>query len=123
MGNVGMVWGWRVLSPSAPFTEGVSYDNYDWRKIVVMMTDGNSQFYKDDETAYGRLSDGVLGTTNNGSAKNILNQRMAETCALMKAKDKRIDIYTVIFTSSVDSGSRPPCHAGTCALRTEAVRT
>ena len=36
----GLAWGWRVLSPSNPFTEGVAYTDPDWKKILVLMTDG-----------------------------------------------------------------------------------
>lgn len=39
----GLVWGWRVLSPQAPFTEGASWTEVkrkNVRKIIVLMTDG-----------------------------------------------------------------------------------
>jgi len=40
----GLAWGWRVLSPGAPFTEGVPYnaarDNV--RKVIVLMSDGEN---------------------------------------------------------------------------------
>ena len=41
----GLVWGWRVLSPQAPFTEGASWDDVkkkNVRKIIVLMTDGEN---------------------------------------------------------------------------------
>ena len=40
--NVGLVWGWRVLSPTAPFTEGHAYDDEDYNKAIVLMTDGEN---------------------------------------------------------------------------------
>lgn len=40
----GLAWGWRVLSPNAPFTEGVAFnaarDNV--RKVIVLMSDGEN---------------------------------------------------------------------------------
>ena len=41
----GLVWGWRVLSPQEPFSEGASWDdvkNKNVRKIIVLMTDGKN---------------------------------------------------------------------------------
>lgn len=37
----GLAWGWRVLSPTAPFTEGAAYGN-DVRKVLVLMSDGEN---------------------------------------------------------------------------------
>ncbi len=96
LGNYGMVWGWRVISPEFPFTEGVAYENEDWRKAVIMMTDG-------DNTMHGTYS--AYGDTN---AHNVrvaqLNQRFEETCNNMK--DKNILIYTVTFTSSINNTTK-----------------
>ncbi|MEZ6023042.1 MAG: hypothetical protein R3C16_06445 [Hyphomonadaceae bacterium] len=39
---VGLVWGWRVLSPGAPFTEGRDPEQEDVRKVIVFMTDGEN---------------------------------------------------------------------------------
>jgi Flp pilus assembly protein TadG len=40
----GLAWGWRVLSPTAPFTEGeafnAAHDNV--RKVIVLMSDGEN---------------------------------------------------------------------------------
>jgi Flp pilus assembly protein TadG len=37
----GLAWGWRVLSPTAPFTEGAPYGD-DVRKVIVLMSDGEN---------------------------------------------------------------------------------
>ena len=37
----GLAWGWRVLSPTAPFTEGAAYGP-DVRKVIVLMSDGEN---------------------------------------------------------------------------------
>ena len=39
----GMVWGWRALSPEPPFTEGVAYDDGDWQKVIIVLTDGQQE--------------------------------------------------------------------------------
>ncbi len=64
--------------------------------------------YKDewpgaDYTAYGRLSEGRLGTTSNGGAKNEVNERMLDLCNAMKEED--ILLYTITFRLN-DSATR-----------------
>jgi hypothetical protein len=59
----GLAWGWRVLSPTPPFTEGVAYnaarDNV--RKVIVLMSDGentnvgNDPVLASDYSAFGAL--------------------------------------------------------------------
>lgn len=106
LGNIGMSWGWRVLSPEAPFTEGADYNSYLWRKAVVMMTDGENQLWKkpgigtdSDFSAYGYIEDGALGTTNRNTGVNKANERFVRTCERMKALG--ITIHTVVFGSSI----------------------
>ena len=100
--NTGMIWGWRVLSPEAPFTEGLPYETPGFDKVAILMTDGVNGYYTPpgsafsaDYAAYGRLSDGALGTTNKNTAKTILNNRLSEVCTNMKQQG--IIIYTVTF--------------------------
>lgn len=40
----GLMWGWRVLSPTAPFSEGTSYSDEKTKKIIVLLTDGENNF-------------------------------------------------------------------------------
>lgn len=100
--NVGMVWGWRVISPEAPFTEGLPYNTPKYDKAVVLMTDGENGYYRlsdsafsSDFSAYRRVDDNVLGTTSRSTAKGIINDRLEEVCDEMA--DKGIIIYTVTF--------------------------
>jgi len=51
-----------------------------------------------DYTAYGRLSEGRLGTTNNGAVDDVIDDRMFELCDAMKAEG--IIIYTITFQLS-----------------------
>ncbi len=122
--NLGLVWGWRTISPrfrglwGAPTPNDMPFD-YDeplMDKVVVVLTDGYNQLYSaaksyykeknfsdSDYTAYGRISEGRLGTTSSfTAARNELNDRMAETCESMK--DEGIVIYTITFAVSNNSG-------------------
>lgn len=109
-GNIGMAWGLRVLSPEAPFTEGAAYDNEQWKKAVVMMTDGDNLLYRgnnafqSDWTGHRRLEHGMLGTTNANIARDRLNQRFEETCNIMR--DLGITVYTVTFTSGINNATK-----------------
>ncbi len=95
-GNLGMVWGYRVISPEAPFTEGADWEDNDWKKAVLMMTDGNNTM-NSHYTAYGPYRWHSIGVTD-------LNERFAETCEAMK--EQGITIYTVTFTSSLNSTTK-----------------
>ncbi len=96
--NVGLVWGWRVLSPGDPFSEGVEYDDEDYNKAIVLMTDGENTMSSTSFSAYGYLSDGNLGTTTRNSAENELDDRTIEVCD--NIKDNDILIYTITFQVS-----------------------
>ena len=117
--NVGLAWGWRVISPQfqglwggdTPDTMPNDYDASLNQKVVVMMTDGVNGWYdypgglpgRPDEstypdadyTAYRRLSDGLLGTTDKTAARAEMNARMSQLCLDMKAQG--ITIFTVLF--------------------------
>ncbi len=96
LGNYGMVWGWRLISPEEPFTEGAAYDDEQWDKVVVMMTDGQNtmnSYY----TAYGK-------TNEHNVDPDDLNDRFIEVCDAMKAEN--ILVYTVTFYSNVDEDTK-----------------
>jgi Flp pilus assembly protein TadG len=83
----GLAWGWRVLSPTAPFTEGVAFNGSrnNVRKVIVLMSDGENTNVGDDPvllsdySAYNHLgtwttlaSGGLLGQLINGIVRGIL---------------------------------------------------
>jgi Flp pilus assembly protein TadG len=115
---VGMAWGWNTLSPDAPFNDGVAYGADKYKKIVVLMTDGENTM------SLGKMSSGKsqdLDTPNDGAyaatgyiwQKRVLkangqplnsgasasdrtaalDSRLALLCTNMKAKD--IEVYTI----------------------------
>ena len=98
--NLGAVWGWRVVSPGEPFTQAHAYDDEDYNHAVVIMTDGEN-FISDssrDYAGYRRLADGLLGTTNQNSAEDELDDRLTEVCTGMK--NVGIIVYTITFDVS-----------------------
>ena len=131
MGNVGMVWGWRVLSPDPPFSDGVlPYDEPLWQKAIVMMTDGDNltyqwpdirdyrdldgdgrtsdtvrnTYYSSDYGSYDRVEEGNLGTTSRGTAGSRLDDRLEDVCT--NIKETGITVFTITFGSGVDSTTR-----------------
>ncbi len=64
----------------------------------------NTLYPSADYTAYGRLSEGRLGTTSQSAANTILDNRMLAMCTAMKAQN--IQIYTMTFGGAPDSGTQ-----------------
>jgi hypothetical protein len=121
MANLGLAWGWRVISPrwrglwdnADPTTLPLDYDEELMDKAVVLLTDGVNQWYDwpdglpgspmngtypgADYTSYGRINEERLGPgiNTNSEAKAEVNARMARLCTAMKAED--IIIYTITF--------------------------
>ena len=123
--NLGLVWGWRVLSPrwrglwggATAADRPLDYEDRTTQKVIVLFTDGNNQFYDwpgyysgstgsgprgSDYTAYGRLND--FGFTSIDAANVELDSRMSTMCTTIKASG--IKIYTITFGSSPDSATQ-----------------
>jgi Flp pilus assembly protein TadG len=96
LGNIGMVWGARMISPEAPFEEAHDWDNEYWKKAVVMMTDG-------DNTENATYSSYWFTAKNNMSVTKF-NDRFAETCEALK--EKGVTVYTVTFTSGINNQTK-----------------
>ncbi len=119
MSNLGLAWGWRVISPNwrvrwgapSPSTLPLDYGEPDMVKVIILLTDGVNQWYDwpsalpgspdsgtypdADYTAYGRLSEARLGTTDNGDATTEINARMLRLC--QNVKDEGVIVYTITF--------------------------
>lgn len=104
----GMMWGWRVLSPEAPFESDIPYNDNEWQKAVVLMTDGfNTVSDLDthmgsDQSAYGYAIEERMGSGVDTAAemKDELDNKLLRICARMKAKG--ILIYAITFGLSDD---------------------
>ncbi len=130
----GLVWGWHLLTPNEPFTEGVAPGDeyYDKTvKAVVLFTDGDnsvtgaSNHNNSYFSGYNYVSQGRLGTTSSAStATSNLNSKTATLCE--NVKNGSIRLYTITFgdisTSSqdlmrncatLDKGARLYYHAPT----------
>jgi Flp pilus assembly protein TadG len=98
---IGLAWGWRTLSPGAPYTEGALYSDQDTIKALVLMTDGENTIFNGDAhnistfSGYGYLSKRRLGTTSPTTAVSRLNEKTARLCTNVKSAGIRV--YTVAF--------------------------
>jgi hypothetical protein len=119
--NLGLVWGWRTLSPSWRGLWGdpilpLDYDTPALDKVVVVLTDGQNQFYDwkahspnngngpngSDYTAYGRLTDFGYATLDDARAE--IDTRFTSICDAMKAEG--IIIYAITFGTTPNTSTQ-----------------
>ncbi len=113
---LGLMWGWHLLSPNAPFSDGRAYNTPKSTKVVVLMTDGentmgstsnnNASLYN----SLGYIWQNRLGITSGSTAqrKAAMDTRLTTLCSNMKAQN--IVIYTVrVEVSSGDSSVLRGC--------------
>ena len=118
--NLGLQAGWWNLSPNwrglwGNATLPLDYNTPYMKKVIVLMTDGNNQWFdwdggapgagpspwRDDGdtdfSAYGRLLSNTMGLANNSKANATanINTRMSQMCTIIKQKG--IIIYTILF--------------------------
>ena len=65
MTGLGAAWGWRVLSPDEPFSNGASYSDLRWQKFLIIMTDGRQNLSSQQSDTGGSCS---AAGYRNGSA-------------------------------------------------------
>ncbi|PHR62726.1 MAG: hypothetical protein COA47_02250 [Robiginitomaculum sp.] len=83
----GLAWGWRVLSKKKPVVDGVGYNDQDWTKIMVLMTDGaNTVRWKWP----GGHPSATLGTSS--ATGDLATERLCD-----RIKAKGILLYTIAF--------------------------
>lgn len=123
----GTVWGFRAISPTAPFTEGAPYDEAT-SKILIVMTDGENTAYNLSDycsssaqrtlngscyySAYGFPSNhttalprmGPAGTTN-ANLVTEMNTRTSQSCA--NAKAAGVTVYTIGLATDRVTQSTP----------------
>jgi Mg-chelatase subunit ChlD len=102
----GVMWGWRVLSPGAPFDEGRAEGTTGNRKIMVVMTDGENTYQTQDNHnqsmygAFGYATAGRLGATPSAMPSQM-DAKLATACT--NAKAAGITIYTIAFRDAATS--------------------
>lgn len=79
----GLMWGWRTLDPGNPYTQGKSYEDEKWQKIIVLMTDGVNT----SKWSNGKLFTNIPSGPGDAKTKNL--------CRDIKAKDIRL--FTIAF--------------------------
>jgi Flp pilus assembly protein TadG len=101
----GLLWGWRAISPTAPYTEGAAYDDEKYVKAIVLLTDGENDvnqggngINESSYNAFGYAKNGHLGNTNGSNANATLDAKTLTVCNAIKAKDIRL--YTIGFQVS-----------------------
>jgi Flp pilus assembly protein TadG len=98
---IGLAWGWRTISPGAPFTTGKAYSDKANTKAIILLTDGENDIAaipnhnKSAYSGYGYIGMGRLGTTDHATAMAELNTRTQTVCNNIKAKN--ILLYTITF--------------------------
>jgi Flp pilus assembly protein TadG len=96
LSNIGMVWGYRLLSPEFPFREGAPFNDPRMRKVALLMTDGEN-IIGNAYSAYGPYA-------NYSFTNRDLDEKLLTTCNRMK--DDGIIIYTITFTSSINNTTK-----------------
>lgn len=98
----GLAWGWRLISPAEPFTEGGSSADEGIVKAIVLLTDGKNSVgggmnnhNRSRYSAYGYARSGHLGPTNGNNATSTLNAKTTMLCNNIKAQNIRL--YTITF--------------------------
>ena len=104
----GLLWGWRVISPTVPFTEGAAYNDDKYVKAIILLTDGDNDvnqggngINKSSYNAFGFAKNGHLGNTSGSNAEATLDAKTLTICNAIKAKDIRL--YTIGFQVSTAS--------------------
>lgn len=123
----GVMWGWRVVSDGLPFTESTGPSDTgpngtsegDWRRAVVVMTDGENSVYDKDihwntaVSSYGYALEERMGGRINTSGKmqSEMDKKLLRICRRMKQEN--IDVYAVVF--DVTAGSNIDKKMKSCA--------
>lgn len=99
----GVAWGWRVLSPTPPFTEGAAAST-GVNKIMVVLSDGTNFFgslpamANSSYSSFGYLIDGRLNGITSGAEETLtqpMNTMTLSTCT--NAKMDGLEIYTILL--------------------------
>ncbi|MCP4393048.1 MAG: hypothetical protein GY804_02095 [Alphaproteobacteria bacterium] len=131
--HLGLMWGLRLISPEPPFTEGESWDDEEWNKVIIVLTDGVNVLGRNDSRCYestttrpvpGWESGGpysmysgqgyaVDNNTMNVTSSSDYNMHVAAAAKLNtltseiceNVKDKDVLLYTITFQLNSSSTS------------------
>ncbi len=104
----GLAWGWRAISPGAPFTEGAAYGEENTKKVIILLTDGRNQWVgqnnhnKSRFSSYGYIGDELLGSyASYVQGERRMDEKTSEIC--QNIKDEDITLYTITFKVNTNS--------------------
>ena len=84
----GIAWGWRVLTPNAPFTGGRA----NTKQVMVIMTDGANSMYKGFGRTHPRID---FGGPNEIADVNRVTDHTETLC--QNVKNDNIEVFTIAF--------------------------
>ncbi|WP_421739658.1 TadE/TadG family type IV pilus assembly protein [Caulobacter sp.] len=105
---MGVVWGWHMVSPNAPFADGSAYGTANVSKVLVLLTDGDnvmSESNNDNDSTYSgygyvwqkRLKNASNVALDVGSTANqrrdAMDSRQTKACAAARARG--VVIYSI----------------------------
>lgn len=105
---MGVVWGWHMISPNAPFADGSAYGAPNVSKVIVLLTDGDNVMGEtsnpNDSTysGYGYVWQRRLRNASNvaldvgatgDDRRDAMDSRQKKTCA--NAKARGVVIYSI----------------------------
>ncbi|MFU0503429.1 pilus assembly protein TadG-related protein [Pseudaminobacter sp. NGMCC 1.201702] len=99
----GLAWGFRVLSPGEPYTQGDPFDSEETSKVVVVFTDGENNVFgasgakinKSDYGSYNYLDTNRMGSTSRNQALTNVNTLTKTMCTQLKNQNVRV--FTVVL--------------------------
>jgi Flp pilus assembly protein TadG len=116
---IGLMWGWHVLSPNAPFADGVSYADPDTKKIIVLLTDGDNVYGGADNPsnslyttlgyAWQDRMEGITVSSSSSTRQDKMDDRVGVVCT--NIKNAGITIYAV----RIDVSGTAPASLSGCA--------
>ena len=84
----GIAWGWRVLTPNAPFTGGRA----NTKQVMVIMTDGGNSMVKGVGRTHPRID---FGGPNETADVNRVTDHTETLC--QNVKNDNIEVFTIAF--------------------------
>lgn len=127
---MGLMWGWHVLSPNAPFADGVAYGTAHHDKIIILLTDGdNTNDTYDSPPGENSIYTGLgyiwqkrlvntsgVALDDSSSANDrmlAIDGREAAICSAMKSSNYKITIYAIgVGVSTHSKGILQTCASG-----------
>ncbi|MER0237612.1 TadE/TadG family type IV pilus assembly protein [Fulvimarina sp. MAC8] len=117
----GLAWGWRLLSPGAPFTEGAPYSDDSTMKAIILMTDGANTYNpsyvsngaavdidNENDSTYGTFGYATLQNGSNGEK----NGRLLNVAGTYGKSGQNLvsamDTATATLCNSVKNENRKP---------------